>query len=211
MGKKLSWTLEKIKQGFDAFYAQHNRYPTATEIDHVDYLPSSRQIQRRFAGGLPELRTTLKLSGQADFSKGEHSSLRAKTINERAHRVEKEVYDYLIKRFGKMFVHREYFFTDDRRTRTDFYVYCKNEPFCVDVFYPKDKINFLGCLNSKMRTYSSSLMLQAPVIFLMMNDALSGELIQRTVNRKKHKLPKSQQVMNLAQFKTYCGGKEPMV
>jgi hypothetical protein len=210
MGRNKTWTIQKIRKGFEQFYAEHGHYPVATEIDQARYLPSSRQIQRRFPGGLPELRKTFKLGGQTDYTRGAHSSQRAKTIGERAHKLEKEVYDYLVERFGKVFVHREYFFTDDKRTRSDFYVYCEGEPFCVDVFYPKDKVSFLGCLNSKMRTYTHSLMLQTPVVFLMMNDEIAGETITKVLSNKKNPLPKSQQVMTFAQFKEYCAKRKPM-
>src|SRR3989344_4127848 len=100
------WPLEKIKLGFEFFLKKHGRYPTATEIDGDKNLPSSRQIQRRFAGGLPALRKELKLSGPEDFTKGSFSSKRALMINKRAHRIEKEVYSDLVKIFGAKNVHR---------------------------------------------------------------------------------------------------------
>lgn len=208
--RKTLWTLEKIANGFEKFKAEKCRYPTAVEIDECSYLPSSRQIQRRFSGGLPELRKKLKLDGPMDFSKGEYSSERARTIGRRAHKIEKEVYDYLIERFGKPFVHREYFFTDDRRTRTDFLVYCKNGNFCVDVFYPKDKKNLIGCLNSKMRTYGYAEMLEFPVIFLMMNEQISKEEISGLLKRKKNGLRRGQLVMRFGELKEYCAKKVPL-
>ncbi|MEI6397011.1 MAG: hypothetical protein WCO48_02990, partial [Candidatus Taylorbacteria bacterium] len=163
------WNLEKIRGGFEKFYHEHNRYPTTPEIDIYPFLPSSRQLQRRF-GGLPTLRKLIGLSGPTDFTTGEYGSKRALEINKRANMLEQMVYEYLIERFGKPFVHREYFFTDDRRARTDFFVYWQKGNFAVDVFYPKDKKNFLGCLNSKLRTYKTTQLLKYPVIFLMMND-----------------------------------------
>lgn len=201
------WDLAKIKAGLERFYATHQRYPTATEIDTFDYLPSSRQIQRRF-GGLPALRTELNLAGPKDFTRGEYSSDRARTINKRAHQLEKEVYQYLVKRFGQICVHREYFFTDDRRNRTDFFVYHKNGAFSVDVFHPRDRRNLLGCLNSKMRTYRRAKRLQYPVIFLMMNAAITEDEVASLLANKKNKLLANQQVMNLKQFKDFCSGRE---
>ena len=122
----------------------------------------------------------------------------------------KEVYDYLINIFGIEFVHREFFFTDDRRTRTDFFIYCKNGDFSVDVFYPSDKHNFIGCLNSKMHTYASETMLQYPVIFLQMNNDINQEEIENILKRKKNKLLKYQSVMNLKEFKKFCSQKTPL-
>ncbi|HEY4524325.1 MAG TPA: hypothetical protein VJL36_01005 [Candidatus Paceibacterota bacterium] len=208
MPNKLRWTLEKIQNGFERFKKEAGRFPTATEIDSCVYLPSSRQIQRRFIGGLPALRKQLKLDGPLDFTKGVYSSNRAKSINKRAHNLEREIYKYLVQRFGKMYVHREYFFTDDRRTRTDFFIYHRDGTFSVDIFYPKDRRNLSGCLNNKLRTYSNTIMLQYPVIFLMMNDNITEEEINGLLANKKQKLSSYQKVMTLRQFKNFCGNKK---
>ncbi|MDP3726375.1 MAG: hypothetical protein Q8R36_04225 [bacterium] len=205
-GHRGSWTLNEIKTGFQKFYEIHGRYPTSREIDVFEYLPSSRSIQRRF-GGLVSVREALGLNTSFDLRTGEHSSKRAKEISVRAHKIEKEVYDYLINIFGIEFVHREYFFTDDRRTRTDFFVYCKNRNFSVDVFFPKDRHNFIGCLNSKMKTYKDVGTLQYPVIFLQMNKNISGEEIRKILARKKNKLHTYQQVMVWDEFREFCNKK----
>ncbi|NQV88279.1 MAG: hypothetical protein HQ402_01840 [Parcubacteria group bacterium] len=197
------WTLEKIKLGFENFFKKHGRYPTATEIDEDKNLPSSRQIQRRFVGGLPALRKQLKLDGPEDFTKGSFSSKRALMISKRAHRLEKEVYNDLAKMFEAKNIHREFFFTDDRRTRTDFFIYSDKGDFSVDVFYPKDINNLTGCINSKMRSYRG-LDLKYPVIFLMMNPEIKEEEIERFVNNKKNKLQTYQRVMTLGRLKEYC-------
>ena len=201
------WTIEKIRLGFEKYKIEFGRYPTAVEIDQYPFLPSSRQIQRKFEGGLPALRKQLKLDGPGDFTKGEYSSERARMIGKRAHEIEKIIYNFLVAKFGQPYVHREYLFIDDRRTRTDFFIYCKNGNFCVDVFYPKDKKNLLGCLNSKMQTYGYSAMLQYPVIFLMMNSEISKEEIAEILDRKIKKLNPKQQVMTHEQFKTLCNTK----
>ena len=208
-GKQKGWSFEDLKSGFEQFYKVHKRYPTSRETDNFEFLPTSRSIQRRF-GGLVETRKVLNLKSSSDFRTGEYSSQRAKKINERAHKLEKEVYDYLINIFGIEFVHREFFFTDDRRTRTDFFIYCKNGDFSVDVFYPSDKHNFIGCLNSKMHTYASETMLQYPVIFLQMNNDINQEEIENILKRKKNKLLKYQSVMNLKEFKKFCSQKTPL-
>ena len=202
--REIKWTIEKLREGFEKYKKEQGRYPTAVEIDSYAHLPSSRQIQRRFKGGLPELRKQVKLDGPEDFTKGEYSSERAKTIGKRAHKIEKGIYDYLVNLFGKPFVHREYFFTDDHRTRTDFFIYAKNGNFSVDVFYPKDKRNLIGCLNSKMKTYGYAVMINYPVIFLMMNEEITEEDITDILERKKNKLHKQQCVMTRVQFEQFC-------
>src|SRR3989344_1403443 len=132
--QKTMWSLLELKVGLEHFYKERGHYPTATEVDAYQYLPSARTIERSF-GGIVELRKKLGLGENHDFRTGEHSSNRARTINARAHTTERVVYNYLVGRFGKEFVHREYFFTDDHRTRADFFIYDSGKGFCVDVFY----------------------------------------------------------------------------
>lgn len=207
MPKKTTWTLEKIRKGFENFYTQHNRYPTATEIDRFENLPSTRQIQRRF-GGLPQLRKLLKLDDQYDLTTGEHSSRRAHIINQRAIEVESEVYKYLVRHFGIEYVHREYMFNDDGRSRTDFYVFTAHGNFSVDVFYPNDTRNMNSCINVKLRKYYDPTMMQYPVIFLQMNQNITEDEIQKSLQRKKKKLQHNQFVMTWDQFQTFCKGKQ---
>jgi hypothetical protein len=215
----IKWTLEKIKAGFEAYYKEYGRYPTTHEVDAYHGLPSARQIQRRF-GGLPTLRAQFKLTGPQDFTKGDYSSERARTIGKRAAKTEQAIYTYLVEHFGKPFVHREFLFNDDRRTRTDFFVYCKgadvksaksdNGGFLIDVFFPKDRFNFAGCLNSKMRTYVDATALTHPIIFLMMNPDISEQEIERYITNKKNKLMAHQHVMTFNQFKVFCEGKQAL-
>ena len=208
--RSITWTLQKIKDGMVRFHTTYGRYPTAHEVDDYQYLPSSRQIQRAY-GGLVALRAQLKLPGQINFTTGAHSTTRARTIGTRANRVEKEIYLLLIKRFGHRYVHREFMFTDDRRTRTDFYVYCAHGNFSIDVFYPKDTRTLVGCLNSKLRTYHPTIMLQYPVIFLMMNPDITEEDITQMLARKKNRLLHPyQKVMTRAQFDQFLMKQTPL-
>jgi len=208
-GYQKPWTLEELKAGFEHFYKEHNRYPTGPEIDAYPYLSSARSIERRF-GGLIELRAQLKLPTQIDLRTGEHSTRRAVTINERAHKVELVVYEFLQKIFGKEFVHREYFFTDDRRTRADFFVYDSEKGFCVDVFYPANRRNLIGCINSKLGKYYSEYMRQYPVIFLQMNESIPDIALQGIVNNKKRPLLKGQYLMSWGAFREFCKSRNPL-
>lgn len=201
--KNKKWTVDKIRASFAMFYKENGHYPTVPEIDESKYLPSSRQLQRLF-GGVPQLRAILNLDCPHDFTKGKYSSNRAKTINSRASNKEKEIYDLLCKRFETPFVHREYFFSDDHRARVDFFVHCKNGNFSVDVFFPRNKHNFISCLNSKMKTYGDKLMLQYPVIFLMANPEIPKNEIEKAVENKKNKLREFQKVMTLEDFNDFC-------
>src|SRR3990167_9427156 len=75
------WTLENLRDGLLYFYELNGRYPTAPEIDNFDYLPSSRQIQRKF-GGLEKLRTLLGHT-EVSFSKGVYRSRIAQIVGKR--------------------------------------------------------------------------------------------------------------------------------
>lgn len=60
-GHYQSWKIENIADGLKKFFHERGRYPTVHEIDDLDYLPTSRQIQRAF-GGLVKLRQKLGLT-----------------------------------------------------------------------------------------------------------------------------------------------------
>lgn len=208
-GRKEAWTPELIRRGFELFYAEHGRYPTAHEIDAYEGLPSSRQLQRKY-GGLPALRESLGLKGPTDFTKGEYRSKTALQINERGFKVERKVYDALVSRFGREFVHREYFFNDDKRTRTDFYVYADASNFMVDVFFPKDRFNLIGCLNSKLKTYKAvNHFIKEKTIFLMMNEAITEQEITEILSRRKSPLAPNQSILTYRQFESFFRAIQP--
>lgn len=208
-GSQEPWKLGELRAGLENFNAKNGRYPTASEVNAYLYLPSARTIERSF-GGLVELRKTLGLNSQVDFREGAHSSARAIKINTRAHHVEQEVYAFLEKCFGRQFVHREYFFLDDKRTRADFFVYDKASGFCVDVFYPSDKRNLIGCLNNKLAKYQGSQMNQYPVIFLQMNKELNQELLNAVINNKKKKLLAGHYLFAWDSFTDFCAKRKPL-
>ncbi len=207
---KPQWTIDQIKEGLEKFFNEHGRYPTSTDIDEYPHLPTTRTLERRF-GGLVKVRETLKLKQDYDLRKGSHSSERAFIINKRAHKTEQTVYDYLLKRFGKEFIHREYLFTDDARTRADFFVYDNKKGFCVDVFYPNSTRNLGVCVNAKLQKYrSTDALLEYPVIFLQMNKDIKQETINELVKNKKQSLPGNYRVMDWDSFESFCEERHPI-
>jgi len=70
-------TLDNVRNGLERFNKEHGHYPAAEEIDICPYLPSARQIQKKF-GGLKKLRSVLGLN-DLDYRTG---SRRQVTINE---------------------------------------------------------------------------------------------------------------------------------
>lgn len=202
-GFQKPWTLEELAEGLEKFFTDNGRYPTAQEVDAFSYLPSARSIERSF-GGMVDLRQKLKLDSQSDFRSGKHSSNRAHLINNRSNKTEKIVYEFLIEKFGREFVHREYFFVDDRRTRADFFVYDQQGGFCVDVFYPSCRRNLTGCLNSKLGKYRSEHMEKYPVIFLQMNNEILQGTLDELVKNKQKNLNKEQYLMGWDAFVAFC-------
>ncbi|MDD4819113.1 MAG: hypothetical protein PHH27_02975, partial [Candidatus Colwellbacteria bacterium] len=115
------YSIEEIKEGFERFKVINGRLPIAPEIDKIDYLPSSRQIQRRF-GGLENLRKTLGYT-DTNFGKGLFRSEITNRVNKRGRESEKTLEKILKDKFGEVFVHTEKIF-DDSKNRVDFYIYC---------------------------------------------------------------------------------------
>jgi len=210
MLKKVLWPLGRIQEGLERFRKEHGRYPTASEFDSYSYLPRAKTIERRF-GGLIALRKQLGLGDEHDLRSGAHSSKRAHLINERAHKLERKVYDLLVERFSRQFVHREYFFTDDHRTRADFFVYDTQNGFCVDVFYPNSRSNLIGCLNLKLNKYRyPEELLPYPVIFLQMNDSIDQDVLDDVVTKKKRQLAKGQSLMAWETFRKFCSSRNAL-
>ncbi len=210
-GTQSPWTTEELKSGLLHFHKENGHYPTSTEIDNYQYLPSARTIERSH-GGLVELRKKLGLGDEHDYRLGSHSSKRAHTINTRAHKTEDIVYQFLIEKFGKEFVHREYFFTDDHRTRADFFVYDEGKGFCVDVFYPNSTRNLTGCLNIKLNKYNKEYMgfVPYPVIFLQMNESIDDDSLNKLLKNKKRQLLSNQYLMGWEAFKEFTKSRKAL-
>lgn len=202
-GNQKPWKIEEVTAGLKKFFDENQRYPTSTEIDKYGYLPSSKSIQRSF-GGLVVIRKRLDLENNYDFRKGKYSSERALHINKRNNLLEKKVYEFLVKHYDKPFVHREYLFMDDRRTRADFFVFDSKNGFCVDIFYPSDKRNLIGCLNNKLSKYKQTYMRQYPVIFLEMNSDINQDVLDNIIKNKKKKLIEGQYLMDWDTFMHFC-------
>lgn len=201
------WTNEEIRAGFELFYKEHSRYPTAQEIDAYPYLPSIRTIQRAH-GGVVNLRKSFHLESQSDLRTGAHSSNRAKIINERNNANEDMVHSFLIDIFHKELVHREFLFKEDKRVRADFFVYDAQGGFCVDLFYPNSIHNLLGCLNNKQKVYTENLIY--PVIFLQLNKDIDQKTLDAIVERKDRKLLEGQLLMDWDTFVKFCQERRPL-
>ncbi|MFA6295701.1 MAG: hypothetical protein WC666_04815 [Candidatus Paceibacterota bacterium] len=131
MVEEIGWTQAKLKIAFDRYISENGRLPTAPEVDRTEYLPSARQIQRRF-GGLKALRELLGYE-DTDFGSGSNRSSIATRGNLKAKEAERELEIMLSQIFGEPFVHAEKYYGPGRN-RADFIVYTKDQIFGIDVF-----------------------------------------------------------------------------
>ncbi len=129
MGHYKLWKLEDLKVGIDRFYQENGRFPTVSDLDNIDYLPSSRWIQYKF-GGMIQIRKDLGYK-DSHLGAGEYRTQIALQANKNGLDFEHEVERILVGKFGEPFVHVQTR-VGNSRDRIDFYVYA-NENFGVDV------------------------------------------------------------------------------
>lgn len=178
------WTIERIKEGFERFKNEHGRLPRAPEIDRLEYLPSSRNIQKRF-GGLARLRSQLGYS-DVHFGRGVFRSEIATRVNDRGRNAELVLEKVLRKKFGEVFVHTEKFF-ESSKNRVDFYVYSPDGNFGIDVFYTDTMRYLQSNINIKMGKYRN---FPVELFLVVANESLKQDDIDRYANAKLKPLSK---------------------
>lgn len=203
MGPKPKWTNENIKIGFEKFLLEHNRLPTANEIDKLDYLPSSRQIQRKF-GGLENLREVLGYK-ETHFGKGRYRSRSVTRTSIRGRNAEIEMERILKRKFGDVFVHTERMFGNFRK-RVDFYVYSPDGNFGVEIFYPGTFRDLQKNIDIKVGNYTDFF---EKLYFVVANPQLTQQELDRYVQAKKRKkLSSKQKLVTLDNFIKFIETKE---
>lgn len=203
MSSSNKWNVEMIKNGFERFIAENGRLPTAIEIDRLDYLPSSRQIQRRF-GGLEKLRTALGY-GITNFAKGKTRSLKAKEINRRSLEIEESIRKSLVEKFGEPSVHIERPFKGSKK-RVDFYIFCPDGNFAVDVFFAQNRFYLISILNIKQKTYKD---FKEILYFVVANQEIDEEIIQSVLKNKKNKINSNILIVSYKEFMKLIIDKKP--
>lgn len=199
--KKGKWTLEDIKVGIEYFFKTYGRYPTSHEFDQVEYLPTSRTIQRSH-GGLEKIRKTLNLSSTFSYTKGEYRSKKAKAMYSNAIQYEKEFYKFLISKIPEVRVH-EHKIIRPGNVCCDFFIY-KNSissfgGIVIDIFYAENLRNLMAIIRIKLKRYSS---LPFEVYFVLVgNNAIEQASIDFTVNNKKNSIPTHIKIMREDSFK----------
>lgn len=196
-----------LKKGFERYFSEHGHYPMVHEIDNCPYLPSSRQIQRIFKGGVRELRELLKIE-ITDYTTGATRSSLAHKIGKRGKEHEINIQKILVDKFGEMYIHEQKPFPD-YSGRFDFVVYSKNLKFAIDVFYAENKRSFTGCLNNKIHTYQN---IKFPILLLQTNKYLFKEFnLAEFLEKKKNKLPTQIKIISLSEFEVFLDSLEPVI
>lgn len=199
--------FEFLKTGFERYFAEHGHYPMVHEIDECSYLPSSRQIQRLFKGGVRELRQLLGIE-ITDHTVGAARSDMAKEIGRRGKNQEISIQKILIDKFGEMYVHEQKPFPD-YSGRFDFFVYSRSLKFAIDVFYATDKRSFTGCLNNKIHIYKS---INFKVFLLQTNEHLFEQFnLLEFIGKKKNTIPDHIVLISLNEFRSLLDSLEPII
>ena len=133
-----------------------------------------------------------------DHRTGSKRAITALNTNQRAMEWNNKIYKILLTMFDERDIHQESSIFDDRRNRTDFKIYGK-KIFLVDIFYPSNIHNLVGCVNAKMRKYPKNLRDYLDkkfdkVIFLNLNNNIQNII----------KIDEDFTLMSLDEFWNYC-------
>lgn len=195
------WNLENIKESVEKYKAMYQKYPSTLDFDKVDFLPSSRLIQRNY-GGIVKLKQLLHLDDIHDFTKGEYRSKVASTMYKNAVDLEESFYNYLTSRMPEINIH-EHKILRPGHICCDFFVYTSaNSGFAIDIFYAGDLFNLSRIITNKAKRYSTLGTL--PVFFVLVgNVEINQDHVDIMVNNKKDKLLPNIKVCTEEFFKDY--------
>ncbi len=172
------WDQELIQQGIERYFTEFGTYPTAVDFDEYPYLPSARQIQRRF-GGMQKLRETLGYEA-TNYTKGDarqkvYSSFSARSIN-----AEDMLEIELIKHFGEPYVHTQKRYYQQLKNRWDFFVYYKNGYMGIDIFSTSRKSYILRNVHHKLHKYKN-VPASIPIYFVVENSSLTTDDVESAI------------------------------
>lgn len=205
MKKEIIWTIEKIKEGFEKFYEPNKRYPTAYDVDDFEFLPSARQIQRRF-GGLVNLRKELGLAVE-NYGNGEERSGLVASFNIRGRQYENIIYILLKEHFDEKFIHIEKPTVKENHTngynskdRYDFYVYAKPRNFAIDVFGTNAARGVVNIMNIKEKKYRK-INSEENLYFIYFGNNIDKGKIESWMLTRKNKFPENWRIIDIEDFK----------
>lgn len=175
--------------------------PTVLEIDDCPYLPSARQIQRRW-GGVAAVRKAAGFK-QNDHTSGNTRSDTAHAINQRANKYHLKYINDLFDRYHDMdglqksvtreFVYQQWLPDEGyyKNIACDVAItnHKNNHVILIDFFYPQDHYSYGGCVRmkrSKLNRYPVSLFnCTHTVVFVCMNQKFDQQFIDNHVTNKK--------------------------
>lgn len=200
IGKQDKWTLEDIRIGIEHYKSIFGNYPSTLDFDKVDYLPSSRLIQRNF-GGIIKLRELLGLNTAADYTKGEYRSVIASKTYKNSIKYEEEFYNYLISKIPEISVH-EHKILRPGNICCDFFIYTdQKNGIVIDIFYAQDIFSLARIIIIKTKRYIG---LKYPIYFVLVgNRAIPQHQIDMLVKNKKILLPYNINIITEDEFKVY--------
>lgn len=199
VGNQVPWTTEELLAGFQYFYQQYGKYPSAHEVDAFEYLPSSRSIQRSY-GGLQELRKRLLPDEINNYTKGEYRSKVARATFANGRTLEALFFEYLTSVFSEISVH-EHKLIRPGNVNSDYYIYLNDqEGVVIDIFYAESITNLVNVVNIKLKRYS--LVTQETYLVVVGNDLLRQEDIELKTKNRQIPLPRHIHVVSELFFKT---------
>lgn len=202
MSDKITWTLDKIKAGFDRFFELYQRYPTSYDVDNFDFLPSSRQIQRKY-GGLPNLRKMLQLEVE-NYTKGQSRSDKVSEINKRGRQYENIVFNLLKGYFNEVFIHVEKPTSKlapiyDSKDRYNFYVYAKPSNFAIDVFEASNTRGLINIVNIKEKKYNK-ISTNEKLYLIYFSENIDKIKLNNWLGNRRNKLLNKYILLNIDEF-----------
>jgi len=199
-GRQEKWTLEQIQAGLEHFRDSNGRYPSSREIDHFEYLPSARSIQRSL-GGLESIRTELGFDPSlTNLTKGSIRSAKVKEIINNSIEHEKSFYEYLVSQVPEIRVHEQKILRPLNK-RCDFFIYTTDTSgFAVDIFYTKDLFNFSRNVHIKLKNYRD---VTCQVYLVVVgNTEIDQKQLDTLIANKKTSCPKHLRVLTEKHFKS---------
>jgi hypothetical protein len=184
------WTTEKINKGFEKFITTHGRLPKAAEIDELDYLPSSRYIQKRF-GGLQALRKELGYS-DTHFGKGSYRRTIASDSGARNKEITLDMHQWLQTIFSNHSIQLEKTFHGNHRI--NFYIQTDECNFGIDIFYAQTMRTLQSSVNIKMKKYTH---FTKPLYLTVANDSFCQTELNSYSQKRKKSFPENIRLVTL--------------
>lgn len=192
------WTIDVIEEGIIRYRQENGRYPIATDFDECPYLPSARQIQRKF-GGMEKLRTSLGIT-ETNYTKGDLRRSAYNKFSERSLDAEDRLEIALIEYFGEPYVHTQKRYYRLMKNRWDFFVYCRGAHFGIDIFTTGRKSYIMNNIRHKLSKYAD-VPKTIPIFFIVDSPVITDpDLDKITLASALLKQSSNIQIITLSRF-----------